>query len=91
MSTTRYTFSNGAESRDWKDRNCDRCTKGYDEDVGDWRCDLERAVDDSAWRKGTVMDDAAAARIGYVEKPYGHLAPDCAERVVKQAEPGERE
>lgn len=84
-----YTFSNGAEARDWKWRNCERCAKGYDDDKGAWRCDLERAVDDSMWTH-SLMDGAAAERIGYSREPYGHLT-DCKERehAAREVEPRE--
>lgn len=32
MAEQAYTFSNGSEAQWWKDRNCDGCAKGYDND-----------------------------------------------------------
>lgn len=84
MPTTRFTFSSGTEAMDWKALNCDRCSWGYDDEKRVWRCELERAVDESSFNHG-LMDDAAAERIGYEEEPYGHLARDCRERTPKSA------
>ena len=49
-----WPFSCGTEAMDWKDRNCDRCLKGYDENAREWRCDLERSIDEGAIGNGTV-------------------------------------
>lgn len=71
MSTFR-PFSNGSEYRYWKERNCETCTKDFDEQTGKSRCELEEAIAFAAFGDGTIPR-AIADRIGVVEKPYAHL------------------
>lgn len=52
-----WPFSCGTEAMDWKDRNCDSCLKGYDDQARSWRCDIEEALDEGAIGNGTVPID----------------------------------
>ena len=66
-------FSNGSQEADWKERNCLRCFKGYDEKSEVWNCDIERDIDtcshkgvkDETFRR---MGALAAAPLAYVWK-----------------------
>ena len=65
-------FYCGTQAADWKASNCWRCTKAYDEQAGEWRCDLERAIDDAQFGDGTISPDIAR-RIGYDNSSFAHV------------------
>ena len=56
-------FYCGTQRADWHCYNCARCTKGYDEETRQWRCDLEKKIDESYLGDGTV-DAETARRMG---------------------------
>lgn len=76
--TTFRPFSNGTEHLDWCVANCELCAKSYDHEARDWRCDLERAIDEGNCIDGTIPM-AIAERIGVVAEPFPHLGP-CKEK-----------
>jgi hypothetical protein len=64
MSTDRHApFYCGTQRMDWKCYNCDFCTKRYDEQEREWRCDLEWLIDESYMGDGK-FDAATAKRLG---------------------------
>lgn len=66
MSDRAYPFSNGSQYMDWKSSNCEAnegCHKRYDEKAQDWRCDIERAIDNAYMDDGTI-DREMAVRMG---------------------------
>jgi len=82
----RHPFSCGTQYGDWRDRNCDRCSKGqsYDAETdswGPWRCPLERALSEAALGDGTVSR-SVARRIGL---PWhdGDYSWDCHAREIR--------
>jgi len=68
-------FYCGTQKADWACRNCFKCAKGYDDDKGDWQCDLERRIDEAFMGDGTVSSDDAN-RMGVCDK----YTWDCPER-----------
>lgn len=78
-------FPNGTSHAIWRDENCDRCAKGYDEDARTWRCPLERAIDEGAIGDGT-MDRELAVRAGL----HGVLVRGCPEFRVREMPGGGR-
>lgn len=75
----RYTpFSCGTQGLDWRCRNCFRCTKGYDNAKREWRCDIERAVDEAYMDDGSV-DETTAIRMGLLPNNQGRFQWLCTE------------
>lgn len=68
-------FSCGSQCADFKGSNCDRCTKGYDEVAGGWKCQIEEAIDAAWLDDGTVSLDIAA-RMGFTPgPPFAYVWP----------------
>jgi hypothetical protein len=84
-------FSNCYESLAWRDRNCARCTKDFD----DWNwsddpvCPMEEAISMtmSAVSHGDIPLHLAE-RIGIVEEPHRHLGA-CKEFEAQENEPAQ--
>lgn len=77
-----WPFSCGTQSLDWKSRNCDRCTKGYDYAAETWRCEIERSIDDGFMGDGKVPMETWRRMGGEVSHKDGGfpLTWDCLER-----------
>lgn len=66
MSERHTPFYCGTQRMDWKCHNCDLCTKGYDDKATQWRCDLEKKIDEAYMDDGSV-DAETAKRMGEPE------------------------
>jgi hypothetical protein len=87
MSATR-PFHCGSQFHDWKAHNCDRCAKGYDYKATDWRCDLERKIDEAAMGDGSMPDDVSK-RMGTPEdcRVYNWPCTEFVEDTTPKPEP----
>lgn len=84
-------FPNGTSFMFWRERNCDRCVKDYDEQKhtgGMSNCDLENAISLASATDGTILHRgctpinkavAIANRLNWDGKTY--LEHDCPEFV----------
>ena len=71
MSDQARPFYCGSQHGDWRMRNCDRCAKGYDNQVPEpqyWTgpCEIDNAIASAYIGSGTVKDDIAQ-RMGYTD------------------------
>lgn len=58
-------FSNGIQFAEWQFRNCDQCSKRYDEDTRNHFCDIERALSEAYVGDGTVSE-SIGTRMGAI-------------------------
>lgn len=89
MSDTKIAvFYCGSQRGDWKCFNCDSCKKGYDEKESEWRCDLERKIDEAYIGDG-YFDAATAKRMGQPEdcRVYNWRCPEYVEDTTPRPEP----
>ena len=62
-------FCCGTQYADWLDRNCFQCAKGFDYEKSEYRCELQKALDEACAGDGTITEDIAV-EIGYQKGLY---------------------
>ncbi len=53
-------FSSGSQFADWEASNCERCTKYFDEEHGEFRCPWQEALITALFDTGEITDNVAA-------------------------------
>lgn len=86
MSDRVRPFHCGSQYMDWLDRNCDRCTKGYDHERQESHCEIEEAMSFACIDDGCIST-ALARRCGITEETRTHYTWDCPEREPLGAHP----
>lgn len=65
-------FSNGSEYMRWTSMNCDRCTRGYDDEKNEAHCPIEDALSHASVFDDTIPIDLA--RRGGFTRPWREQA-----------------
>ena len=70
-------FSNGSQWGDWEASNCERCTKYFDEEKGEFLCPFQEALTIACVDDGEITDEVAAG-IGLTDETRGRYVWKCA-------------